>query len=200
MNRLRRPWAPSRRDTNGVQLETLNENGKSKEQADEGIAEKTGIQERIQPVDVEHGHLQELEVDMGHALEDSKIEGVNSDTSPYPEVRAVVPETDDPDMPVNTLRMWVLGTIWTLVRWNNFLSVLRAGRIADLSARSAQESINSSRCGTLLCTLSPSLQSSWCFQWALRLHTSCQSVLSSCLTSAHGESIPTITLTSRNMW
>lgn len=116
MNRLRRPWAPSRRDTDGVQLQTLNEDGNSKEQGGTGVPEKTGIQETIQPVDLEHGRMQELEVDMGHVLEDRKIEDVDSDTSPYPEVRAVVPETDDPDMPVNTLRMWVLGTIWTLVR------------------------------------------------------------------------------------
>lgn len=116
MNRFRRPWAPSRRDTDGVQLETLNENGTSKDQADTGIPEKTRVHETIQPVDLEHGHMQELEVDIGHVLEDRKIEDVESDTSPYPEVRAVVPETDDPDMPVNTLRMWVLGTIWTLVR------------------------------------------------------------------------------------
>ncbi|KAI6912027.1 small oligopeptide transporter, OPT family [Hortaea werneckii] len=115
MNRLRRPWAPSRRDTDGVQLETFNENGKSKEQAVTGVPEKTGVQETVQPVDLEHGHMQELEVNMGHALEDRKIEDVDSDTSPYPEVRAVVPETDDPDMPVNTLRMWVLGTVWTLI-------------------------------------------------------------------------------------
>ncbi|KAI7237892.1 small oligopeptide transporter, OPT family [Hortaea werneckii] len=115
MNRLRRPWAPSRRDTDGVQLETFNENGKSTEQAATGVLEKTGVQETVHPVDQEQGHIQELEVDIGHALEDRKIEDVDSDTSPYPEVRAVVPETDDPDMPVNTLRMWVLGTIWTLI-------------------------------------------------------------------------------------
>ncbi|KAI6966827.1 small oligopeptide transporter, OPT family [Hortaea werneckii] len=115
MNRFRRPWAPSRRDTDGVQLETLNENGKSNEQGGTGVPEKTGVQETMQPVDLEHGHMQELEVDMDHVLEDRKIEDVDSDTSPYPEVRAVVPETDDPDMPVNTLRMWVLGTIWTLI-------------------------------------------------------------------------------------
>ncbi|KAI7199863.1 small oligopeptide transporter, OPT family [Hortaea werneckii] len=115
MNRLRRPWAPSRRDTDGVQLETFNENGKSTKQAATGVLEKSGVQETVYPVDQEQGHIQELEVDIGHALEDRKIEDVDSDTSPYPEVRAVVPETDDPDMPVNTLRMWVLGTIWTLI-------------------------------------------------------------------------------------
>lgn len=35
------------------------------------------------------------------------------DDSPYPEVRASVPPTDDPTLPQNTLRMWVLGFILT---------------------------------------------------------------------------------------
>jgi len=30
-------------------------------------------------------------------------------------VRAVVPETDDPSMPLNTLRMWIVGIIWTML-------------------------------------------------------------------------------------
>jgi OPT family oligopeptide transporter len=30
-------------------------------------------------------------------------------------VRAVVPEMDDPSMPVNTLRMWILGIIFTMI-------------------------------------------------------------------------------------
>ncbi|KAF3993307.1 hypothetical protein FT663_00581 [Candidozyma haemuli var. vulneris] len=35
------------------------------------------------------------------------------DDSPYPEVRASVPSTDDPAILQNTIRMWVLGTILT---------------------------------------------------------------------------------------
>lgn len=34
---------------------------------------------------------------------------------PHPQVRAVVPETDDPDMPVNTFRMWFLSLVAVLV-------------------------------------------------------------------------------------
>ena len=30
-------------------------------------------------------------------------------------VRAVVPEQDDPSMPVNTLRMWILGIVFTMI-------------------------------------------------------------------------------------
>ncbi|KAF8264676.1 hypothetical protein EI94DRAFT_1805493 [Lactarius quietus] len=33
------------------------------------------------------------------------------DESPYPEVRSAVANTDDPTMPVSTLRAWVLGII-----------------------------------------------------------------------------------------
>ncbi|RKP28914.1 small oligopeptide transporter, partial [Metschnikowia bicuspidata] len=36
---------------------------------------------------------------------------VFDDDSPYPEVRASVPPTDDPTVPQNTIRMWVLGFI-----------------------------------------------------------------------------------------
>lgn len=37
------------------------------------------------------------------------------DDSPYPEVRAAVPSTDDPTLPQNTLRMWVLGFILSTI-------------------------------------------------------------------------------------
>ncbi|KAF9871227.1 small oligopeptide opt family [Colletotrichum karsti] len=40
---------------------------------------------------------------------------IDSDNSPFPEVRANVPNTDDVSMPVNTLRMWVLGVLFTMV-------------------------------------------------------------------------------------
>lgn len=35
--------------------------------------------------------------------------------SPYPEVRAVVDPTDDTETPVNTFRVWVLGTFFTIL-------------------------------------------------------------------------------------
>lgn len=40
---------------------------------------------------------------------------VESENSPYLEVRANVPNTDDPTIPVNTVRMWFLGVVFTLV-------------------------------------------------------------------------------------
>src|SRR4051794_7284625 len=35
--------------------------------------------------------------------------------SPYEEVRVSVSNTDDPEMPVNTLRMWFLGLMLTIL-------------------------------------------------------------------------------------
>jgi len=37
------------------------------------------------------------------------------DDSPYPEVRSAVANTDDPDIPVSTIRAWVLGLIFTII-------------------------------------------------------------------------------------
>ncbi|KAH8883217.1 OPT family small oligopeptide transporter [Thozetella sp. PMI_491] len=67
--------------------------------------------------DVETGHLVELEVDLSRVLiKDDEVEGnYDADTSPFASVRAVVPETDDPDMPVNTFRAWFLGIIFVFV-------------------------------------------------------------------------------------
>ena len=37
------------------------------------------------------------------------------DDSPYPEVRAAVANTDDPDMPCATFRAWLVGLIWAII-------------------------------------------------------------------------------------
>ncbi|KAH9940429.1 OPT oligopeptide transporter [Epithele typhae] len=37
------------------------------------------------------------------------------DDSPYPEVRSAVANTDDPSMPVSSLRVWVIGLIWAII-------------------------------------------------------------------------------------
>ncbi|KAJ9236200.1 hypothetical protein DTO207G8_3212 [Paecilomyces variotii] len=65
--------------------------------------------------EVEQGALEELDVDLNTVLKENAKIDIESDRSPYPEVRAVVPEVDDPGMPVNTLRMWVLGIIFTIL-------------------------------------------------------------------------------------
>lgn len=62
--------------------------------------------------DLDHGHLVELEVDLARVIAEDDVEGdCDADTSPFAAVRAVVPETDDPDMPVNTFRAWFLGIV-----------------------------------------------------------------------------------------
>ena len=35
--------------------------------------------------------------------------------SPYPEVRSAVANTDDPEMPVNTIRAWCIGLAWSMI-------------------------------------------------------------------------------------
>jgi hypothetical protein len=40
---------------------------------------------------------------------------VLEDDSPYPEVRAAVANTDDTDMPANTLRSWVIGIMFAIL-------------------------------------------------------------------------------------
>lgn len=46
-----------------------------------------------------------------------EIYTIESDNSPFPEVRANVPNTDDYELPVNTVRMWFLGVVFTMVCW-----------------------------------------------------------------------------------
>ena len=115
MDRFRKAWTTSRRDADGAQTTSSSDNEYHSAAEEPAEAEKHGFDEKTPGVDHGHGHLQEIEVDIGHVLQDREIKDIDEDTSPYPEVRAVVPETDDPDIPVNTLRMWILGTIWVFV-------------------------------------------------------------------------------------
>ncbi|KAK7536973.1 small oligopeptide transporter, OPT family [Phyllosticta citribraziliensis] len=91
------------------------------------------VDEKKEPVvagqekDAEHGHLQELEVDVAEVLraDGEKLDDIDSNHSPYPEVRSVVPEVDDTSMPVSTLRAWVIGFVFTMLGSgiNNFFSL-----------------------------------------------------------------------------
>ncbi|ANB15917.1 oligopeptide transporter OPT1 [Sugiyamaella lignohabitans] len=47
------------------------------------------------------------------AEEEGYIELTPQDDSPYPEVRASVPNVDDPTIPHNTVRMWTIGLLMT---------------------------------------------------------------------------------------
>lgn len=56
------------------------------------------------------------------------------DDSPYAEVRAAVPPTDDPDMPVDTLRAWMIGgVLCTVVAAINVLLQMRTTPISITS-------------------------------------------------------------------
>jgi len=64
------------------------------------------------------GQVEELTHDEAAAAAIQAIEKeytIDSDNSPFPEVRANVPNTDDPSLPVNTIRMWFLGCAFALV-------------------------------------------------------------------------------------
>ncbi|ODV82195.1 small oligopeptide transporter [Suhomyces tanzawaensis NRRL Y-17324] len=50
---------------------------------------------------------------LSDVLNDDYAAIVVEDDSPYAEVRASVPSTDDPTLPQNTIRMWVIGMILT---------------------------------------------------------------------------------------
>lgn len=62
-------------------------------------------------------------------FDDPNIDRANLDDmdedSPYPEVRSAVANTDDPDMPVNTIRVWILGMVMAIIipGLNQFLYV-----------------------------------------------------------------------------
>jgi hypothetical protein len=81
MNRIRRPFPVSRRDTDSVQLNAL-EPQKTGDNIDSKGAE-VGVE--ADSYDIEHGHLQEIEVDVDKVLHDGEIKDVDADTSPYPE-------------------------------------------------------------------------------------------------------------------
>lgn len=72
-------------------------------------------------VDVEKLHVQEeLEkiqpkFDDPNMDEKQAVEGLYEDDSPYLEVRSAVANTDDPDIPVATVRSWVIGLVWAIL-------------------------------------------------------------------------------------
>ncbi|KAK2036441.1 OPT family small oligopeptide transporter [Colletotrichum somersetense] len=76
---------------------------------------KTARNAHGQDCELENGHLTELEVDMGRVLKDEGEGDYEADTSPFPQVRAVVPETDDTELPVNTFRAWFLGIVFVFL-------------------------------------------------------------------------------------
>ncbi|KAF7324342.1 OPT oligopeptide transporter [Mycena venus] len=70
----------------------------------------------LAPADIEALEAAALpEFDDPNLDKDAAIAGILEDDSPYPEVRSAVANTDDPTIPCNTLRAWVLGLIWAII-------------------------------------------------------------------------------------
>ncbi|KAJ6515696.1 OPT oligopeptide transporter [Mycena sanguinolenta] len=55
------------------------------------------------------------EFDDPNLYPDAVTAGLSEDDSPYPEVRSAVANTDDPSIPVSTIRAWTLGLIWAII-------------------------------------------------------------------------------------
>ncbi|KAF6806644.1 small oligopeptide opt family [Colletotrichum sojae] len=86
--------------------------------APEMTAEKVGVSSGLHPAPPPDLDRDAEDPDKAMAVAIGEVDehfDIDSDNSPYPEVRANVPNTDDPSMPVNTLRMWFLGVLFTVV-------------------------------------------------------------------------------------
>ncbi|KAJ2933165.1 hypothetical protein H1R20_g3881, partial [Candolleomyces eurysporus] len=87
------------------------------------MASASPVDEKNSSIDKEKNELDLKEIE-AVALPDfddpnidreAAIQGVLEDDSPYPEVRSAVANTDDPDVPVSTIRSWTLGLIWAII-------------------------------------------------------------------------------------
>lgn len=77
----------------------------------------------------------------------------DADDAPLPEVRAVVETSDDVDLPVNTLRAWFLGVVFTIVGSgvNQFFSM----RYPGVTISSLVAELVAFPCGQLLAAILP---------------------------------------------
>ncbi|KAG0679350.1 hypothetical protein C6P43_003890 [Kluyveromyces marxianus] len=73
---------------------------------------KFGLKAVISPVRSDDFLANQLSKEI---VEDEYAGIVVEDDSPYPEVRASVPSTDDPTIPQNTVRVWVIGMIMATI-------------------------------------------------------------------------------------
>ncbi|CCM01622.1 uncharacterized protein FIBRA_03683 [Fibroporia radiculosa] len=67
------------------------------------------------PGSVSFSSMLDVDSQEGSVKMDYDFNEIEEEDSPYPEVRASVSNIDDPEMPVLTLRMWVLGILLTVV-------------------------------------------------------------------------------------
>jgi hypothetical protein len=61
--------------------------------------------------------------------------GILEDDSPYPEVRSAVANTDDPSIPVATVRARTLGVIWAIIPGLNQFFFFRYPAVTVTSVR-----------------------------------------------------------------
>ncbi|ODQ79441.1 hypothetical protein BABINDRAFT_161841 [Babjeviella inositovora NRRL Y-12698] len=65
---------------------------------------------------VKSGEMDMLSAQLSQEILEDEYAGiVIDDDSPYPEVRAAISSSDDPSIPQNTIRMWVLGMLMTTI-------------------------------------------------------------------------------------
>ncbi|KAI9736312.1 MAG: hypothetical protein M1834_001198 [Cirrosporium novae-zelandiae] len=123
--------------------------------------------------DDENNDLEPGKVDIiGEAAEEAinDIEGeytIDSDNSPFPEVRANVPNTDDVSLPVNTFRMWFLGCVFALIGSgiNSFFSA----HYPSVTITSLVTQLLSFPCGCLLASILP-VRTFHLFGWSFTLN------------------------------
>lgn len=78
----------------------------------ESSLEKKDVEKTPDVHDIDIAHVTGAEFDDPNIDKNALVD--LEDDSPYPEVRSAVANTDDPDMPVNTLRAWVIGIVWAI--------------------------------------------------------------------------------------
>lgn len=141
MHRIRRPWAPTRRDTDTAQMETSDAHSGEKAihvtdskspalNADADLRRFEALHEFDPNLpgksdsDIERIKLSVRTEEKRLAIEDAvnyhdvdaelAIEHELEENSPYPEVVAAVRNTDI-DVPANTIRAWFLGMIFVTI-------------------------------------------------------------------------------------
>ncbi|RPD78416.1 OPT oligopeptide transporter [Lentinus tigrinus ALCF2SS1-7] len=106
--------------------------------ASEHSSSAGSLQEKAEVEKAAHPKVEDVVAEFDDPNFDKDAE-ILEDDSPYPEVRSAVANTDDPTMPVSSLRTWVIGLIWAIILpgmnqffFFRFPSVTVSGIIAQL--------------------------------------------------------------------
>ncbi|RCK59579.1 Sexual differentiation process protein isp4 [Candida viswanathii] len=126
MNKIRSLLRGEKHETHDVQETTdakeipgINEKEHPAVTGDTPVGEDYEADRKVPNLDIVCSQSQEFDPVTSNLIKDivdDEYAAVQvEDDSPYPEVRAAVPSTDDPTLPQNTIRAWVLGLILTTV-------------------------------------------------------------------------------------